>query len=105
MQLTIFLNIPSGGIDYGLVHKNIVSDNEIKLTFFIRNKSNESIEEGTVYKIKVNQYDGEFVLAKELEPGRRGKGYILIFGNTKEQRYSDILNTEINRINFSMKTK
>lgn len=92
-------------ISYGLVHKDVISENEIRLTFYIKNESNKTIEEGTEYKIKVNQYEGEITLARDIKPGGRGKGYILIFGDKDEQRFGDILISEISDMDFRMKKK
>ena len=92
-------------IDYGLVHKDVISENEIRLTFYIKNDSSKTIKEGTEYKIRVNQYEGEITMAKDIKPGNRGKGYILIFGDKNEQRFSDILISEISGIDFRMEKK
>ena len=92
-------------INYGLVHRDVISENEIRLTFYIRNESNKTIEEGTEYKIKVNQYEGEITMARDIKPGNRGKGYILIFGDKDEQRFNDVLDSEISEIDFRMEKK
>ena len=92
-------------IDYGLIHKDVISENEIRLTFYIKNDSSKTIKEGTLYMIKVNQYEGEIAMARDIKPGSRGKGYILIFGDKDEQRFSDILISEISGIDFIMEKK
>lgn len=39
-------------INYGLVHRDVISENEIRLTFYIRNESNKTIKEGTSYEVR-----------------------------------------------------
>ena len=107
-----FLLLPAFGvttsldrINYDLVHKDVMSENKIRLTFCIKNESNKTIEEGTEYKIKVNQYEGEITMARDIKPGNIGKGYILIFGDRDEQRFNDVLDSEISEIDFRMEKK
>lgn len=92
-------------INYGLVHRDVISENEIRLTFYIRNESNKTIKEGTSYEVRVNQYEGEITLVREIKPGNIGKGYILIFGGRDEQRFNDVLDSEISEIDFRMEKK
>ena len=92
-------------INYGLVHRDVISENEIRFMFYIKNDSNRTIKEGTKYKIRVNRYEGEITMTRDIKPGNRGKGYILIFGDKDEQRFSDILISEISEIDFRMEKK
>ena len=93
----------AASFNYGIAHKENISDNTIRLVIYIQNNDKQDIEPGTVYDISINEYEGEFTVAKPIKKNRTGKGIIYIYGDFSEDRFEDIYDSDIGQLNFSMK--
>lgn len=88
MMLVLFTDIQvKNPFDYGIVHKNNLSDNTIQLIIYIQNNNLQEINPGTVYDISINEYEGEFTVARTIRKNCIGKGIIYIYGDLSEDRF------------------
>lgn len=76
----------AASFNYGIAHKENISGNTIRLVIYIQNNDRQDIEPGTVYDISINEYEGEFTVAKPIKQNRTGKrNYLHIWGSLGEQ--------------------
>ena len=104
MILVLFTDIHIKiSFDYGIVHKNNLSDNTIQLVIYIQNNNLRDINPGTVYDISINEYEGKFTIARTIRKNGIGKGVIYIYGDLSEDRFKDVYDSNMEQLNFSMK--